>query len=860
MEGNTFFPETQAPSTPVAATAVWSDPALVTLWYVLFFVALAIIVLYVVRYFFFLKGRVPSEFEKIILLVTLPKESLQQEKGKAEDTQQEQIEEIALGETLINSIGGLKAEKGWKAWLYGRQDHLAFEIVADQGTISFYIATPQYLRRYIEQQVHAHYPEAHIEETEDYNIFAPDGVAKAGYLKFRRPSYFPIKTYKEMDDDPIESLANTLSQLEDNEGAVVQYVIRSAHPSWHRRGGKVASEMKQGKRLKEAQRAASQNIFVKGLHIIAEGFSGKKKDELGKTYQLSQMEEEMAKRIEEKSSKAGVEVNIRVVVSTDQDSKATIYLNNILNAFAQYNIYEYGNGFTAVVPARTNHIIEEYIHRAFHAGQQLILNTEEMASLWHLPTTEVDTPNIRWLTSKKSPAPLNVPKEGLMLGLNNYRGKETPIYMQRDDRRRHTYIIGKSGVGKSVLMANMARQDIANGDGVCVIDPHGDLVDDVLAGVPKERADDVIVFDPADVERPMGLNLLEFDPNYPEQKTFVINEMIRIFDKLYDLKSTGGPMFEQYIRNAMLLLMDDPDSGSTLMEISKVLSDEEYRKYKLSKCKTQVVKDFWEKEAQKAGGEAALQNIVPYITSKLNTFISNDFMRPIIGQQKSAIQFRDVMDSQKILLVKLSKGRLGDLNTNLLGMMMVGKILMAALSRTDTSKEQRKDFYLYIDEFQNFTTDSIAVILSEARKYMLNLIIAHQYIGQLVVNNDATIRDAVFGNVGTIISFKIGVEDAEVLAKEFEPVFNAYDVMNIEKYTAYVKLLVNNESTKAFNMHTAPLPEGNTELAQKIAELSRLKHGRDRQQVEQNIMARSQKSVAPPPRPRRVDTKLPPRP
>ena len=394
-------------------------------------------------------------------------------------------------------------------------------------------------------------------------------------------------------------------------------------------------------------------------------------------------------------------------------------------------------------------------------------------------------------------------------------------------------------MGKSWFMKNMAIQDIKNGDGFCVIDPHGDFAEEVVNHIPKERAEDLIYFNPSDLSRPMGLNLLEYDENYPEQKTFVINEMINVLDKLYDLKNTGGPMFEQYIRNAMQLIMADPESGSTLMEISKVLADEEFRKYKLSKCNDQIVYDFWTKEAEKAGGEAALANMVPYITSKLNQFISNDTMRPIIGQQKSAFNFREAMDNKKIIIVNVSKGKIGELNSYLLGLVIVGRILAAALSRADMSEKDRNPFYLYIDEFQNFTTDSISTILSEARKYGLGLILAHQYIGQLTTGGDTSVRDAVFGNVGTIVSFRIGVDDTEVLEKEFAPVFNANDLLNVENQNAYIKLLIKNTASRPFSMQILWGKMGNLAMGAKIAQLSLLKYGRDRRLVEMEIKRRT---------------------
>jgi len=395
-------------------------------------------------------------------------------------------------------------------------------------------------------------------------------------------------------------------------------------------------------------------------------------------------------------------------------------------------------------------------------------------------------------------------------------------------------------------MAYMAVQDILNGEGICMIDPHGDLVQDVLERVPKERAEDVVYFDPAQMDRPMGLNLLEYDKNYPEQKTFVINEMINVFDKLYDLKATGGPMFEHYMRNAMLLLMEDPESGSTLMEIPRLLADADFRRFKLSKCKNQSVYDFWVKEAEKAGGEASLANMTTYITSKLTQFISNDYIWPIIGQQESAFNFRKIMDEKKILLISLSKGKIGDSNAYLLGLVLMGKILMSALSRTDIPEEQRKNFYLYIDEFQNFITESINVILAEARKYKLCLTMAHQYIGQLSKGQDTSIRDAIFGTVGTLISFRIGVEDAEFLSKEFAPVFSPQDLINIEKYHAYIKLLVDNQSLTPFNIklpYVGDVYPGNPEIAKIIKELSKLKYGKSRAVVDEEIKKRAKKII-----------------
>jgi len=803
---------------------------------ILLFFFLVAIAISLIRFFVRRSAVNNSYFEHQIFLVKLPKEKPKD--NEAGFNVQQMREEIAKGETIFASIGGLRAEKGFNSWLYGRQDHFSFEVVANQNKIAFYIATPKNNARYIEQQIHAHYPEASIEEMEDYNSFSPDSQVAAGYLKTKKSFFFPIKTYQKMEVDPMNSIINVMSKLAKDESISIQYVVRSAKANWHSTAKKVVTKIIEKNSVSQGIKAA--NPFLDVLSSLI-GSDNKPKDSLPvapKT--LTEVEREMVKSMEEKNSKSGLDVNIRVVACAKTKIQAKLYLDNIASSFSEYNNYSYGNNFSRISDSGES-LVQDFIYRRFQDNISFLLNTEELASVFHFPLKYTETPNILWLNAKSAPAPSDVPSEGLLLGENVYRGVKKEIRIRRPDRRRHMYIVGKSGVGKSVLLTNMAVQDIANGEGVCVMDPHGDLITDILERIPPERAEDVIVFSPADLDRPLALNLLEFDPRYPEQKSFVINEMIGIFDKLYDLKATGGPMFEQYMRNAMLLIMDDPESGSTLMEIPKVLADENFRRLKLSRCKNKTVVDFWHNEAEKAGGEAALANIVPYITSKLTSFISNDMMRPIIGQQNSSFNFRDLMDNQKILLVDLSKGVVGEMNAYLLGMIIVGKILMAALSRADMPADQRKDFYLYIDEFQNFTTNSVCQILSEARKYGLNLVIAHQYIGQLSKGADTAIKDAVFGNVGTMLSFKIGSEDAEFLVKEFAPVFNEFDLINIDKGSACLKLLVDNSTTRPFSIKTIWPIIGvqRKEMVAKIKTLSRLKFGQDRRLVELEISRRS---------------------
>jgi len=784
-------------------------------------------------------------FDHVIYLVRLPKDNPGDE--RSEYSLDKIQEEIGRGETIFASIGGMRAQRGFKSWLFGRNDNFSFEIIANKKKIAFYIATPQHYSRYIEQQIQAYYPEAVMEKVDDYNIFNHKSEVLAGFLRTRRNFIFPIKTYVRQEADPMNSIINVVSKLQEDEGIAIQYTVRSAKPGWHGKITEVRKAIREGKNINEAL-GIGRNKFFEALKEIIKAANPTPKDAITPEPQnrLSAMEEEMIKSIEGKNAKAGLDVNLRIIVSASDRGKAQLYLDNLSSAYGQYNYYEYGNSFSSKIITRgQKKIIHDFIYRRFNENIQFLLNTEELASLFHFPLKNAETPNILWLTAKHASAPTNIPNEGIILGQNIYRGEVQDIRIKREDRRRHMYIIGKSGGGKSQFIAGMAIQDILNGEGVCVLDPHGDLVKDILDRVPPERAEDVVLFAPADIERPLALNLIEFDSRYPEQKTFVINELIKIFDKLYDLKSTGGPIFEQYMRNALLLIMADPESGSTLMEVPKVLSDASFRRMKLEKCSDPTVVDFWKKEAEKAGGDAALANVVPYITSKLTQFISNDTMRPIIGQQKSSFNVRDIMDRQKILLIDLSKGAIGEMNAYLLGMILIGKILMAALSRTDISAEKRKDFYLYIDEFQNFTTDSICSILSEARKYNLNLIMAHQYVGQMVKNGDTTIKDAVFGNVGTMASFRVGADDAEFLEKEFSPVFNKFDLINVEKYTVYLKLLIDNTASRPFSMSTPwPLPGVlNEGVSSKIRSLSRLKFGQDRNLIEAEIRRRTISSL-----------------
>jgi hypothetical protein len=545
------------------------------------------------------------------------------------------------------------------------------------------------------------------------------------------------------------------------------------------------------------------------------------------------VDEESIKALEKKVSKPLIKVNYRVLVSTMNQFQTDGVLDGIAGSFSQFEA-PLKNKFKITKAKNFQKFAYQFSFREFDESQAMILNIEELAGIFHMPSASTLSPKIKWIKSKEAPPPSELSESGTPIGESVFRGEIKPIYIADDDRRRHVYTVGQTGTGKTTLMINMALDDIKKGKGVAVIDPHGDLIDTLSGLIPRERLNDVIIFDPGYTKKPLGLNMLEYDFSRPEEKTFIVNEIQGIFNRLF-LAETMGPMFEQYMRNALLLLMEDAvNEPSTFIEVPRIFTDEDFRQKKLERITNPVVIDFWTKEATKVGGEASLSNMAPYITSKFNNFIANDYMRPIIGQIKSAFNFRQVMDEGKILLVNLSKGKIGDINASLLGMIITGKLLMAALSRADVEQSKRRDFNLYIDEFQNFTTDSISTILSEARKYRLNLIIAHQFIAQL----DEKIRDSVFGNVGSMIVFRVGAQDAEFLIKQFEQVFSQSDLINIDNFNAYAKILINNQTSKPFNIRTLKYSEPDMDLAHEIKELSFSKYGRERTDVERDILAR----------------------
>jgi len=710
--------------------------------------------------------------------------------------------------------------------------------------IVFYIAVPDTKKSLFEKQVQSIFSDVTIaEKKDDYNIFNEMGDYVGSQIEFSGNHIFPIKTYEQYDYDPLNVVLNSFSKVsKDGEGAAIQIIVKPAKSEKIAFYKRVLKEMEKGSKFKEALSKADSsflNLFKQVGKVIISSDKKEKDDkkDAGASNQTP------IENIKTKVSSPLVDINIRIMASGATREEASAILSDIESSFNQF---ENTNGnkfiFDRMEGKDLLNMARDFSFRIFDEKAVLALNLKELTTVMHLP--EVDFGNssqLKQTTANTAPAPLDLPTTGILLGSNVYRNTITPVRITPEDRLRHFYIIGQTGTGKTTLLKTMIRQDILAGEGVCMIDPHGSDIQEVLSFIPPERYEDVIYFDPSYTDRPMGLNMLEYDRRFPEQKTFVVNEMLSIFNKLFDMKTAGGPMFEQYFRNAVMLVIEDPDTGCTLLDVSRVLADKTYRDLKLSKCKNPLVIQFWREIAGKAGGEASLANIVPYITSKFDVFLSNEIMRPIVSQEKSSFDFRDIMDNKKILLVNLAKGRLGDINSNLIGLIIVGKLLMAALSRVDSFGSDLPPFYLYIDEFQNVTTDSISTILSEARKYKLALTVAHQFIAQL----DEKIKNSVFGNVGSMAVFRVSSEDSEYLVKQFAPIFTASDLMNIDNHNSYVKLLANGRPAKPFSMETNLPPRGNKILLDKIKELSYLKYGKDRAEVEEVIMSKYKKPEPP---------------
>jgi hypothetical protein len=777
------------------------------------------------------------------LRIRIPKKESKEDKeqdSEALGANRDFKDQLGIMKQFFESLSAFNDSEWWRRTIYGN-DFFSCEIVIQNNLIDFYVVVPHHLVGIVEKQITAFYPDSYIEEEPDYNLFDKKSKVVAAYMVFDEPYSYPIRTYQRMTADPLNNISNVLSKLEPDEGAAIQIMLRPKPNGWQKKGRKKAKEILDNKHEGFLSSLNPLTWIGDMLSILFRGEATKESPEAaGRT---SPMVDEQVKAIEEKNTQVGFQSLIRLVSVSNSHMKAEALLHSMTSAFAQYSTTD--NNSFEVKDKYIGNIVHHFLMRDLRRPlrfRRMILCAEELASLFHLPNIRYNrVPTINWQNYKIAPPPQNLPKEGILLGHNLYRGVKTEVRLKNEDRFRHFYMIGQTGTGKSSTLQVMIRQDLENGKGIAVVDPHGQLIEDIMPFIPRERADDVIYFNPGDLERPIGLNMLEADT--PEERDFVAMDAMNMMIKLFD-EEIFGPRIQDYFRNGCLTLMEYKDGGC-LTDMVRLFTDDDFMKERTKDLTNPIVRSFWEQQMAKTGAREK-QEMIPYFAAKFGQFVTNGMMRNIIGQTRSAFSFVDVMNQNKILLMNLSKGETGDINSKLLGMIVVSKIQVAALRRQKMKKEDRKDFFLYIDEFQNYVTDSIEVILSEARKYRLGLAVAHQYLAQLEGegakkgSKGVNLKDAIFGNVGTIMAYKIGAQDAEYMAKEMSPVFSDQDLINIDKYKAVMKLSIDTQPSKPFSI--IPLnpytKQGDSEAAEAYKQLSRLKFGRDREFVEREIFRR----------------------
>lgn len=722
---------------------------------------------------------------------------------------------IDAAEQLFASLAALHKSKTRD--YFKHQTHISFEIVGMPGDIRFYVNVPANVRDFVEKQINGSYPDAEIVQVNDpaakqkdgntiageYNIFSETGKVAFASLALKESEYKPIRVFKDLAVDGMASLTSILAKMGEGEGAAIQMLIEPTGTHWKKEGREFLAHTKKQESNPEK---ATYSSDAKELEAI-----------------------------ENKISKPGFHTVIRIVVSSSTKEAAEAHLNNMINSFGQYagvnKFYKNRHWFKGL-------FVTDFIYRYFPLrGQTSVLSSDELATIFHFPNKSVQTPGIHWVNSKRAPAPANLPTEGMYLGKSTFRGISRPVFIGRSDRQRHMYIIGKTGTGKSEFLKQMIMQDIRGGEGLAVIDPHGDLIEDILSLMPPERAEDVILFDPSDLDQPLGFNMLEAQNE--QQRHLVVTSVIGLMYKLFDPNKTGiiGPRFEHAVRNAMLTCMYQP--GATFMEVVRALTDQNFVQELLPRVEDPVIRRYWTDQIAQTS-DFHKSEVLDYIVSKFGRFVTNKMIRNIIGQSESAFNFREAMDTKKILLINLSKGKIGEENSAFLGLVLVPKILVAAMSRQDMPMDQRQDFFLYVDEFQNFATPDFAQILSEARKYRLNLIVANQFVGQM----EEEVKNAIFGNVGTIASFRVGVTDANYLQHEFQPTFQEADLINIDRFNCYMRTIVGGEPVPPFSLDTtkdiaAEAAQKDPRVAELVKELSRLKYGRNVQVVEAEITQRA---------------------
>ncbi len=715
------------------------------------------------------------------------------------------------------------------------QEHISFEIASQGGAIQFYVWVPTHLRDFVESQIYAQYPTVQIHPTEkDYADTEPgDRTIYGTELSLTRPEVLPIRTFTSFEVDPLAGITGVLAKLDSSkEEAWIQVVSRPIDDTWQEKGKKYIEDAKNGRQPGFGMRILDG--FLQLPFYVVQNFmmalveppkADPKKDAAKKDATLSTGQQALIKAVEEKTTKLGFEVKVRIAYLGPDEKTAKQRMQAIVGAFKQFNTTNL-NGFSASKFYTSADFLDDYRARLF-LNSGLILNIEELASLYHIPHMSVETPSMIWTTSKTSEPPSNLPTEATadsdavsLFGLTNFRGQNLKFGIKRRDRGRHMYIVGQTGTGKSMGLELLTLSDIYHDQGFAIIDPHGDYATDMLKYIPEHRMKDVIYFNATDRDFPMAFNPMEVtDPNL---KNHISSELVGVIKRMFI--DSWGPRLEYILRYTLLALLDH--EGATMLDITRMLVDKDFRKAVIRDIEDPVVRNFWVTEFASWNDKFAAEAVAP-VLNKVGAFTANPLIRNIVGQPKSAFNIRKIMDEGKILVVNLSRGQVGEDNAAILGSLMVTKIQLAAMSRADMPLDQRRPFYLYVDEFQNFATDSFAVIMSEARKYGLNLTVANQYVSQM----PETVRDAVFGNVGTMISFRIGPDDSQILAKYFAPIFLPEDITRLNNQHIFISMMINGEKAPAFSARTLRMPDPENDRSEEIFALSRQQFARPRAEV-----------------------------
>jgi len=771
-----------------------------------------------------------NDTDTVLLLIEVPKDNEKKELS---------------AEQMFASLHGILRPKSELVRDGILQEHVSFEIVARENSIQFYVWTPKHLKDFVESQIYAQYPTVQIREgADDYSRSEiGERIIYGTELALTKLDVLPIKTFASFEVDPLAGITGVLAKLEQSgEEVWIQILARPIDDSWQDKGKHHIEQIKSGKKTGDFMSLFTQALLSLPAYIITNFFaalatppgSGEKGDKKGAAAkaEVSTGDQTVIKAIEEKITKLGYGVKIRIAYLGPDEAAGKQRLQAIVGGFKQFNTTNL-NGFAPSKLYNTHDFIEDYRSRLF-MDQGQILNIEELASLYHLPHKSVETPNMVWTTSKTSEPPSGLPTEGTaeadevsLFGLTNFRGRHLKFGIKRLDRGRHMYIIGQTGAGKSMLLQLLTLSDIYHDQGFAIIDPHGDYATDILKYIPEHRIKDVVYFDATDRENPMAFNPMEVtDPNL---KNHISSELVGVLKRMFE--NSWGPRLEYILRYTLLALLDYP--GATMLDITRMLTEKDFRKKVIREVNDPVVRTFWNTEFASWNEKFASEAVAP-VLNKVGAFVANPLIRNIVGQQKSAFNIRTMMDEGKILIVNLSRGQVGEDNAAILGALMVTKIQLAAMGRADMPLAERRPFYLYVDEFQNFATDSFAVILSEARKYGLNLTVANQYISQM----PETVRDAVFGNVGTMVTFRVGPEDSAVLGKYYDPTFEPADITRLNNQNIFISMIINGEKAPPFSAKTLRMPDPEDSHLEDIVKLSREHYASNRVDVEDEIRSR----------------------